>query len=312
MKFIKNFSEISKKDVAIAGGKGASLGEITRAGIPVPPGFVILASAFDRFLQESDIIVEVEAQLRKVDAEQTHTIDDASEVLRSLINRYNMPRDLEKEILASFDSLGADYVAVRSSATAEDSKVASWAGELESYLGIQKKDLISCVQKCWSSLFTPRAIFYRLEKKLNGKNVSVAVVIQKLVDSEVAGVCFTVHPVTGDKNQMVIEASWGLGESVVAGKVTPDCYIVDKNEMKILDINVNEQFIEIRRIGQKTKEIKVPPSRAGKQCLAKGQILKLAQIAKQIEIHYGFPCDIEWAMEKNKIYIVQSRPITTL
>lgn len=312
MPLIKKISALSKNDIASAGGKGASLGEMAKAGFPIPPGFVVLASAFDRFLKESDIIIEVEAQLKKVDAEQTHTIDDASEVLRSLINKYEMPKDLEKEILKAFDLLAADYVAVRSSATAEDSKVASWAGELESYLGIQKKDLISCVQKCWSSLFTPRAIFYRLEKKLNGKDVSVAVVVQKLVDSEVAGVCFTVHPVTADKNQMVIEASWGLGESVVAGKVTPDCYIVDKNEMKILDINVNEQFTEIKRIGQKTKEIKVPPSRAGKQCLASGKILKLAQIAKKIETHYGFPCDIEWALEKDKIYIVQSRPITTL
>lgn len=312
MQFIKNFSEISKKDVAIAGGKGASLGEMTKAGIPVPPGFVILASAFDRFLQESDIIVEVEAQLKKVDAEQTHTIDDASEILRSLINKYEMPKDLEKEILTSFDSLGADYVAVRSSATAEDSKVASWAGELESYLGIQKKDLISCVQKCWSSLFTPRAIFYRIEKKLNGKSVSVAVAVQKLVDSEVAGVCFTVHPVTQDKNQMVIEASWGLGESVVAGKVTPDCYVVDKEKGQILDINVNEQFTEIKRRGSKTEERKVPRERASQQCLPNDKILKLSDLAQRIEKHYNFPQDIEWAYKGGKFYITQARPITTL
>ncbi len=311
-KFILFFDKISKKDISIAGGKGASLGEMSQAGFPVPPGFVILASAFDRFLKETDINVEIEAQLKKVDSKEIHTIDDASEVLRTLIERYEMPKDIEKEILSAFDKFGVTYTAVRSSATAEDSKIASWAGELESYLGITKKDLIKAVQKCWSSLFTPRAIFYRIEKGLDGKQVSVAVAVQKLIDSDVAGVCFTVHPVTQDKNQMIIEASWGLGESVVAGKVTPDTYVVDKKKMEILDINVAQQYTEIKRIGQETKEIKVPESKAGKQCLSNEKIIELANICQKIENHYGFPCDIEWAIEKGKIYIVQSRPITTL
>ncbi|MDD5627392.1 MAG: PEP/pyruvate-binding domain-containing protein [Patescibacteria group bacterium] len=312
MRFILPFLQITKKDIAIAGGKGASLGEMTKAGFPIPPGFVILASAFDSFLEQTDLNVEVESELKKADPKKTHTIDDASEVLRSLIGKYPMPQGIEKKIAIAFNKLKARYVAVRSSATAEDSRVASWAGELESYLGVQKKELMDAVKKCWSSLFTPRAIFYRIEKKINGKKVSVAVVIQKMVESEVAGVCFTVHPVTGDRNQMVIEASWGLGEAVVGGKVTPDCYVVDKQKMKIIDITVNEQLIEIKRIGEKTKEIKVSLSRASKQCLPLPKIIALAQICKKIEAHYGFPCDIEWAVEKDKIYIVQSRPITTL
>ena len=311
-KFIKFFSELSKIDVDIAGGKGASLGEMTKAGFLIPPGFVILASAFDRFLEETDLNVEVVAQLKKVNPKQTHTIDDASEILRSLILKYPIPKDIEKEIITAHNKLKANYVAVRSSATAEDSSVASWAGELESYLGVQKKDLLDSVKKCWSSLFTPRAIFYRIEKKMGGEKVSVAVVVQKMVESEVAGVCFTVHPVTQDRNQMVIEASWGLGESVVGGKVTPDCYVVDKKNFKIIDININEQLTEIKRTGQITKEMPVSPVKAGKQCLSEKQILELAQIAKNIENHYGFPCDIEWALEKGKFYIVQSRPITTL
>ena len=311
-KFIHFFNEINQKDISIAGGKGASLGEMTKAGFPVPEGFVISAFAFDNFLKETDINIEIESQLKKVDPKRTHTIDDVSQVLRSLIGRYQMPKDLEKEILNAFDKLGTRYVAVRSSATAEDSKIASWAGELETYLGITKKNLLEAVQKCWSSLFTPRAIFYRIEKKLDGKEVSVAVVVQKLIDAEVAGVCFTCHPVTKDKNQMVIEASWGLGESVVAGKVTPDTYIVDKKDMTILDININEQFTEIKRREEGAKEIKVPKSRAGKQCLSEKKILELAIICQRIEALYGFPCDIEWAVEKGKIYIVQSRPITTL
>ena len=223
-----------------------------------------------------------------------------------------IPKQIEKNILSAFDQLKAKYVAVRSSATAEDSATASWAGELESYLGIQRKNLIKSVQQCWSSLFTPRAIFYRIEKKLSVQHVSVAVVIQKMLESEVAGVCFTVHPVTRDHNQMVIEASWGLGESVVSGKVTPDTYIVNKEKMSILDISVAKQTTEIIRVGQITQERKVPIAKANQQCLSDKNILELAKICQNIEKHYGFPCDIEWAQEKGKFYIVQSRPITTL
>jgi len=319
MEFIRFLEEISKSDIHIAGGKGASLGEMIKAGFPVPSGFVVLASAFDKFLKETDINVEISAQLDKVDPKRTDTVDDASEVLRSLILKYQMPKDIKREILKGFKNLKARYVAVRSSATAEDSKIASWAGELESYLGITKKNLIKAVQKCWASLFTPRAIFYRLEKKLDGENVSVAVVVQKLIEAEVAGVCFTVHPVTKDKNQMVIEAGYGLGEAVVGGKVTPDTYVIDKTKLKkgnlktiILDKNVNEQIIEIKRVGNKTKEVKIPKLKAKKQCLSDKEIVKLARICQRIEKHFNFPCDIEWCFEKGKFYIVQSRPITTL
>jgi len=310
--YIKYFKELTKADVLIAGGKGASLGEMTKAKFPIPPGFVVLSSAFDKFIEETGLIAEIEAQLKKVNPEETHTIDDASEIIRQLINKYPMPKDLAQDILSAFDKLGAHYVAVRSSATAEDSAVASWAGELESYLGVQKKDLIKYVKECWSSLFTPRAIFYRIEKGLGGSKVSVAVVVQKMVESDTAGVCFTVHPVTQDRNQMIIEGSWGLGESVVAGKVTPDTYIVDKKKMSILDVSVNEQLTEIVRVGRITKERKVPKAKANQQCLSENKILELGAVCKQIENHYGFPCDIEWAIENNKIYIVQSRPITTL
>jgi len=168
------------------------------------------------------------------------------------------------------------------------------------------------VKNCWSSLFTPRAIFYRIEKKLHGKKISVAVVVQKMIESEIAGVAFTVHPVTRDTNQMVLEGSWGLGESVVSGKGTPDTYVMDKKKMVILDININTQTTEITRIGKITKERKVPKSKAGKQCLNNRQIIELAKICQKIENHYGFPCDIEWALAKGKFYITQSRPITTL
>ncbi len=313
MKFIKKFEELDMKDIKIAGGKGASLGEMTKVGIPVPPGFVVLSQAFEDFIRNYHIDVEIDAQLKKVNPKKVSTVEKVSKFLRGIISQYEVPKDIQKEILSAFDKLSAKYVAVRSSATAEDSRVASWAGELESYLGVDRKKVVETVKKCWSSLFTPRAIFYRIEKKLHGKQVSVAVVVQKMVESEVAGVAFTVHPVTRDQTQMVIEASWGLGESVVSGQVTPDTYVIEKGkEPKIIDININEQRTKIIRVGAKTKIVKVPKKIASKQCLPNQKILELAKICQEIEDHYGFPCDIEWAYEKKKFYIVQSRPITTL
>jgi pyruvate,water dikinase len=214
--------------------------------------------------------------------------------------------------MSEFKKLKAQYVAVRSSATAEDSKTASWAGELETYLNTTEKDLLNKVKKCWSSLFTPRAIFYRHEKKLLKSKVSVAVVVQKMIQSEVSGICFTVHPVTKDKNQMILEAGLGLGEAIVSGQITPDSYVLDKRDWSIMDINIAEQTMMIAKKGKITAQIKLPKAKGGKQKLAGKQIVELAKLCGTIEKHYGFPCDIEWAMEKGKFYITQSRPITTL
>jgi len=291
MKFIKSFKETNKKDVALAGGKGANLGEMAKIGIPVPPGFVVLASAFERFLEETDINVEIKAMWSRINIEDIESVEEGSEILRDLILRAKMSKEIEKEILDAFGVLKAKYVAVRSSATAEDSKIDSWAGELETYLNTTQKNLIENVKKCWASLFTPRAIFYRFKRNLQKKQVQVAVVIQKMVQSDVSGVCFTVHPVTKDRNQMIIEAVRGLGEVLVQGKVTPDSYVIGKDNLKILDINV--------------------PTK-GRQKLSEKQIKELAKLCIKIENHYKDPQDIEWAFEKNKFYIVQTRPITTL
>lgn len=328
--YIKTFKELNCKDVGIAGGKGASLGEMLNAKMPVPPGFVVLASAFDRFLEETDLGIEIAAQLAKINFKDINSIERTSNVIRDLMHDVVMHRDLKKEIESEFDKLKTEFVAVRSSATAEDSAVASWAGELESYLFVAKKNLADFVKKCWSSLFTPRAIFYAFEKKLfitdhqklvRAKTckrlgdcypVSVAVVVQKMVDCEVAGICFTVHPVTEDKNQLVIEAGWGLGEAIVGGKITPDTYVIEKSKFMILDKNISEQKMMIVRDIKGIKEEKVSKLKKDKQKLTDKQIKLLAQICQKIEKHYKIPQDIEWALEKNKFYIVQSRPITTL
>lgn len=312
MELIRDFKKLDKSHVSLAGGKGASLGEMTKAGIPVPPGFVVLSDSFEKFLDETDLAVEIEAIIKKVNHEDINSVEQASVKIRDLIGDAIMPEDIAQAIKKEFKKLEAKYVAVRSSATAEDSSVASWAGELESYLNTTEKDLLEKVKKCWSSLFTPRAIFYRFEKKLHDTKVSVAVVVQKMVQSEISGITFTVHPVTEDRDQMVIEAGWGLGEAIVSGMITPDAYVVDKKDFSIMDVNVADQQKYIIHTPKGNKFTDVAASKREEQKLSGAQIIELAKICAGIEKHYGFPCDIEWAYEKGNFYIVQSRPITTL
>jgi len=317
--YIKNFTELNKTDTHIAGGKGASLGEMTQAGILVPPGFVITAPAFDQFLAETDLTQEVEAQLDKVNYEDVNSVDNASLTIFDLIHDAKFPEDLQSEILENFEKLNAHWVAVRSSATAEDSATASWAGELESYLNTDFDHLLGNVKKCWASLFTARAIVYRMEKGLRQTKVSVAVVVQAMVESDVSGICFTVHPVTKDKNQMIIEAGYGLGEAIVSGQITPDSYVLNKDVFKLIDINIARQDKKIMRDETEAGGnhwVQVKANDREKQKLTEEQIVELAKICLNIEKHYGFPCDIEWTMTEKmqqwEFFIVQSRPITTL
>lgn len=295
MELIRDLKNLSKNDVEIAGGKGAALGEMLNAGITVPPGFVILSNAFENFLADTDLNVEIDAFLHSVNKKEMHTVENASEKIMALISQTEIPKDISDEIRKYYRNLKASHVAVRSSATAEDSASAAWAGQLESYLDTTEKYLLDNVRKCWASLFTPRAIFYRFEKDLHKQKISVAVVIQKMVKSEVSGIIFSVHPVTQDKNQMIIETSFGLGEAIVSGKITPDSYVVEKKDWRILDKNISIQ-------NDKPKI----------QKLSDKDIVELAQLAVKIEKHFGFPVDVEWAKEKNNFYILQSRPITTI
>ena len=352
--FIALFAQIGRRDAGRAGGKGASLGEMTQAGIPVPPGFVITANTFDRFVEEAGIKVDIDAELAKVNIHDTNSVEQASEVIRGMFDATPVPEDISAEIIRSFNELAESswsektsevsgsltsevkdtpelFVAVRSSATAEDSSAASWAGELETYLYTTKSTLLEHVKKCWSSLFTPRAIFYRAEKLglpknpvpgsgFNGdpgtgmtQHVAVAGVGQTMVASEVSGVCFTVHPVTKDHNQLIIEAGWGLGEAIVGGLITPDSYIVDKQAGTIIDTYLSEQSMKIvRKPTGGTEEVDVALEDRERQKLPNDRVLELAKLAQKIEAHYGSPQDIEWALADGELWITQSRPITTL
>lgn len=313
MSYTRQFNELDKSNVDIAGGKGASLGEMTQAGIPVPGGFVVVSSAFDEFLRVTDLSVELDAILDNVNHSVIHEVDNASEKIKALIMAKKMPKAIEDEILSSFKKLDAKFVAVRSSATSEDSADAAWAGQLDSFLNTEKKELLNNVKKCWASLFTPRAIFYRFEKGLHGKTISVAVVVQKMVQSEVSGIAFSVHPVTKDYDQLIIEAGFGLGEAIVSGSITPDSYVIEKSSWSVLDINVYEQDKGLfRKKGGGNEWRDLSDGEGSKQALAFENIVELAKLVEKIEKHYGFPVDVEWTLENNKFYIVQSRPITTL
>ncbi|MFA6463501.1 MAG: PEP/pyruvate-binding domain-containing protein [Candidatus Paceibacterota bacterium] len=313
MNYIKFFKDLNKNDAEIAGGKGASLGEMTKANIPVPPGFVVLSDAFEFFIRETDLISEIEASLAKVNHKEMESIENASETIQELIHKAKMPEVLEKEITDSFKKLDTEFVAVRSSATAEDGAENAWAGQLDSFLNTKEENILENVQKCFASLFTPRAIFYRFEKGLHNTHISVAVVIQKMVNSEKSGIAFSVHPVTEDRNQMIIEASWGLGEAIVSGQITPDSYVVEKEPRNILDVNIAEKDRGLFRLAFGGNEWKdLPSKKANEQCLSGKEILEFSELILKIENHYGFPCDIEWAFEDGEFYITQSRPITTL
>jgi pyruvate,water dikinase len=310
---IKQFQQLKGDAVHEAGGKGASLAEMTHAGFPVPPGFVILTSAYEAFLHHHPRREDIQAQLGRVHVDDMLSVDRASMAIQDIIHDFPMPEALAKEFLEAFDALGAECVAVRSSATAEDSSVASWAGELETYLYTTRDQLLNNVKKCWASLFSPRAIFYRIENAMEDADVRVAVVVQKMVNSDAAGVCFTVHPVTQDRNQMIVESCVGLGEALVSGQITPDSFILAKDTLTIMDRYISTQNSTVTR-GPNGATVTTPLSLQDgrRQKVSDAIILSVADYAKRIEEHYGFPVDIEWAVEHDTVYLTQARPITTL
>ncbi len=314
MKFIKQLHDINNQDTPIAGGKGASLGEMIKSGVPVPPGFVILSPAYEHFLSHNGLDLKIDSLLQEVNVADTQSLESVSQKIHAMIENTQIPEDLLFEVVKNFILLEAPHVAVRSSATSEDSSDASWAGQLESYLNTTERTLLKHMRRCWASLFTPRAIAYRYEKGLHEKKISVAVVVQKMIASDSAGIAFSVHPVTEDMGQLLAEAGFGLGEPIVSGSITPDSYIVGKDPRRIIQINIAEKRQALVRSAdtEGNELITIEEPKAYEQVLSNAQILELTSLVVSIEKHYGFPCDVEWALEKGKFYILQSRPITTL
>jgi pyruvate,water dikinase len=317
-KFIVSFNDVTKEDIPLVGGKGANLGEMTRAQIPVPPGFIVTAAAYYDFIRGSGLVEKMRDLLKPLDTGDSQQLQRIAAQVRQVILDAPMPPELAREIKKAYVEMGRGLVAVRSSATAEDLPTASFAGQQRTFLNVEgEAEVVTAVQGCWASLFEARAVFYRVQQGFEHFKVGIAVPVQKMVQSEAAGVMFTLEPVTSDQSKIIIEAVYGLGEAIVSGEVTPDLYIIDKERLAITDKKIGKQEWKLVRNpdgGGKEANIQVPLSRSSRtrQKISDEDIIHIAELGKQLEAHYQFPQDIEWAKENKKIYIVQTRPVTTI
>lgn len=313
MELTKRLDEFNTSHDMFSGGKGKSLSFLLKHNILVPNGFVVLSNAFEEFILQNNLSQKINLILEKVNKDKMDTIEFASEKIKSLILNSLFPFELENNIKSLYKELGLNLVAVRSSATLEDGFNDAWAGQLESYLNTEENALINNIRRCWASLYTSRAIFYRFQKKLHLTSISVAVVIQEMIQSEVSGIAFSVHPITQNVNELIIEAGFGLGEAIVSGKITPDSYTVRKDTLEIVNIYTNEQKKKLI-LGENNKNIweNICIQEKSKSKLNNEQIIELSKIVINIEKLHNYPQDIEWAFREGKFYIVQSRPITTL
>ncbi len=319
-KHVAWFKELSHDDIPIAGGKGANLGEMTQAKIPVPNGFVVTSNAYYDFVEYYNLAPQIKKIITTCNVDDPRELESTAKKIQDLIRKNPLPEDTAIEVMKSYRELSGNYsltnvpVAVRSSATAEDLPDASFAGQQETYLNVVgEANVVKRVQDCWASLFTPRAIFYREKQKYDHMKVGIAVPVQKLVNSLISGIMFTANPVTNDKTKIIVEAIWGLGEYIVQGKITPEQYIVNKSDWTIDSKEYIEQTVQLIRGPNETKEVPVAKSLQKANKLSLKEALEIARLGQRVHNHYGKPQDIEFALDQDrKIYIVQSRPITTL
>jgi len=310
------FKDISKDKVSLVGGKGASLGEMYNSEFPIPDGFCVTATAFKDFIEKSGIDKEIFKILKECDVKDNKQLNDTSKKVQAIIIKTPMLPEIQEDIVDNYEILSekGKFVAVRSSATAEDLPEASFAGQQATYLNVNgDKMLLASVKACWASLYTARAIYYRVKNNFPHEKVFISVVIQRMVASEKAGVIFSVNPVTNDRREILIESTFGLGESVVSGSITPDEFIVNKSNMEIAKRKVVRKtwFMTKNADGDNVKK-DVPEEYQQKASLSDDEINQLSELTVKIEDHYKSPQDIEFAIEGKKVYIVQARPITTL
>jgi len=312
------FKEVTKNDVPTVGGKGANLGEMVNADIPVPPGFIVTADAYFDFLKQTGIMDKIAKALKSLDVHDNNQLQEAASKVKKIISEAAMPPEIAADIRQHYKKMGDGLVAVRSSATAEDLPEASFAGQQRTFLNIEGEDeVVVAVQECWASLFEARAIFYRTEQGFDHFKVGIAVPVQRMVQSDTSGVMFTLEPVSSDTSKIAIEAVIGLGEMLVSGDVTPDTYIVGKHKLDIVSKEIAAQEWKLVRNshgkGEKAN-VKLPltPQEQARQKTSDADIIALARMGKRLEDWYKFPQDIEWAKEGDDIFIVQTRPVTTI
>ncbi len=314
---VRPISELGRADIAFAGGKGANLGELARAGLPVPPGFVVGAPAYAAFVEQTGLRERIETRLAGVDVDDPAALEAAARELRSMIEAEPVPPEIAEQIRRAYGELvgseSGEAVAVRSSATAEDTEAASFAGMNETFLNIRGADaVVEAVRRCWSSLFGGRTIFYRAKRGFGQADMDLAVIVQKQIAAARAGVMFTVDPATGASDRIVIEGSFGLGEAVVSGRVSPDRYVVDKQTLAVLvrEVRAKAVAIEPRPQGGTTVR-ELAAEEAIRPTLSDGEAVALAKLGKRIEDHYGSAQDTEWAIDADgAIWMLQSRPVT--
>jgi rifampicin phosphotransferase len=310
MNFIKQFDELGSSDIDQAGGKGANLGELTRAGIPVPPGFVVTTEAYRVYVGEHQLDDKITALAAPSDDPAGY--DDASAQIRALFSD-ELSETLRTEVAEAYAALGEAPVAVRSSATAEDLPEASFAGQQDTYLNVRGlEDLLVAVRDCWASLWTARAMAYRARQGIDPATVSLAVVVQQMVDADAAGVMFTANPSNGRRDETVISAAWGLGESVVSGAVNTDNFVVHEPDGMIRSSEIADKAVMTVYAEQRTEERPVPADQRKRPVLSEAEAAELAASGTRIENHYGVPQDIEWARADGRVWILQARPITAL
>jgi pyruvate,water dikinase len=329
MDYIVWFKDLNKKSISVAGGKGANLGELTAAGMPVPEGFILTAQTYKKFIDEADLNEDINEILKDLDVEDNDKLQKASKDIGSMITGSPMPDEVQEAIKTEYEKIEStdniiiagtgqepgEFVAVRSSATAEDLPGASFAGQQATFLNVKGgTNLIHAVKECWASLFTARAIYYRVKKGFEHEKVLISVIVQKMIDSDKSGVMFTVNPVDNDRSKISIDSAWGLGEAIVGGQVTPDHFLVDKETQEITESKVSKKdFMYTRDIAEgNTTKVTLTDETANKSSVTDEEVKTLAEFGKKIEAHYDYPQDIEWAIDSGEFFILQSRPVTTL
>jgi len=317
--YVLDINEVNVKDLDLVGGKAIGLGNLCRHGIKVPKGFVVTTNAYSDFMKQTNLHGHIKSVLNDLNDHGIDSLTEMSKRIKLSFMNANVPKTLSEKIIGAYVSYGEGLVAVRSSATAEDLPEISFAGQQNSFLNIvDSQEVVSHVQQCWASLYEPRAMFYRSQHGMNQIDIEMAVIVQAMVQPECSGVLFTIDPVSGDTDSIVVDAVFGLGESLVSGYADPDHYVLDKSSLIIKEKYFNKQgWMLTRKLGERSSIgetnvwTKVSEDKQNVQKLTDLQIVALAGMGREIETICQAPQDIEWAQEGGDFYVVQSRSVTT-